>query len=680
MKLTLRIKLVSSFLAVIIITGSIAMFIGFHFIEKGIVREAQSKVTLDLNSAVQIYDQRLREIRKGIRYTAMRELGVIKALKEKNLPLLMESMRKAREESRMDFITITDKEGRVVLRGHNQAVSGDSQAGDEFIRRVIKTREPVAGTQLVSHEELAQESEKLAQQARIRLVPTPRGKYYQEQENTSGMVLKAAEPLWGESGEFVGVLYGGVLINNNFEIVDTIKGVVYKNMKYRSKDIGTATIFQDGFRISTNVTLHNGERAVGTIISKEVYERVMGQGKIWTDRAFVVNDWYLTAYAPIRDISDRIIGILYVGMLEDKYNDMKRNSLWMFFGVIITGIILSVVVSYVIAHFIVKPIQKLKLGVEALAKGDFDYTINVRTRDEIGSLEESFNKVRQELKQTYTKLKGKIEAADEDLKKAYKELSEKQELLVQKERLASMGQLSAGVAHEINNPIGTIVLYSHTLLKQFPEGGQVRDDLKVIVNEAMRCKDIVRDLLNFARQSRVSKEPTDFTELIGKVFTILKPEAETKQVILRARHNDTLPAIMMDKAQIEQVFVNLIKNSVDAVPRGGDVTVVSRLRDNGDALEVQVIDNGCGIEPENLSKLFTPFFTTKDMGKGTGLGLAIAYGVIKMHSGNITVDSEPGKGTTFTIYLPVNGIQNSTSINGNERYSASKTGKEEQYV
>ena len=679
MRLTLRLKLVVSFLIVIIITGSIATFIGSHLIDKGIVREAQSKVTLDLNSARQIYTLRLRDIEKGMVFTAMREFGVKKALQEKNIELLKESLYKTRKEGGMDICAITDKNGNVILRAHNPEVFGDSQAQDELVKKAILHKRSVAGTEIVTREELLKESKFLAEKAQIKLVPTPRGKEGYGVENTSGMMLKAAVPILDDTGELIGVLYGGVLLNSNYEIVDKIKHVVYEKMKYKGKDIGTATIFQDGFRISTNVVLHNGERAIGTIVSKEVYERVVEQGKVWTDRAFVVNDWYLTAYSPIKNIDGDVIGMLYVGMLESKYNDMKRQSLLMFFGVIITGIILSLVVSYILANLIVKPIQELKGGVEALAKGDFDFEINVHSQDEIGGLEESFNKVRQELKQTYNKLQGKIEAADEDLKKAYKELREKQELLVQKERLASIGQLSAGVAHEINNPIGTIVLFSHTLLKQFPEGDQRREDLEVIVNEAMRCKDIIHDLLNFARQSRVSKESTDFVEFINDILSIMKPDAERAGVKLEAQFDEPLPLMMIDKTQIQQVFVNLIKNSIDATSSEGKIKIFTKVCLDGKSIEVNVIDNGCGIKYENLSKLFTPFFTTKDMGKGTGLGLAIAYGVIKMHAGNITVDSELGKGTTFTIHLPINGNEKNDNKNLDTIYTHLKRGKEADY-
>ena len=241
------------------------------------------------------------------------------------------------------------------------------------------------------------------------------------------------------------------------------------------------------------------------------------------------------------------------------------------------------------------------------------------------------------------------------LEQSHAELSSAQRRLLETERLASMGQLSAGVAHEINNPLGTILLYSHVLLKQLREGDPKQDDLRMIMAEATRCKEIVRGLLDFARQSRLSKAPTDLATVIGEVLSAAAPRAEQAGVRLTSDVPDDLPAMMIDGAQIRQALLNLVHNGIDAVSDGGEVRIAARLCPSGESVEIAVSDNGCGIPKENLPRLFTPFFTTKETGKGTGLGLAIAYGVVKMHSGNITVDSELGKGTTFTVCLPVRG-------------------------
>lgn len=246
-----------------------------------------------------------------------------------------------------------------------------------------------------------------------------------------------------------------------------------------------------------------------------------------------------------------------------------------------------------------------------------------------------------------------LEVKCQELKKSNEDLESTQERLVLTERLASLGQLSAGVAHELNNPLGTILLFSHVLLKQIEQEDPRQKNLQMIVSEATRCRNIVRSLLDFARQSRVSKAPTNLVDLIKDVILIHDTTANAANVRLVPEFRDGLPLMMIDGTQVKQMLVNLVQNSIDAISGTGEVKIRARLINHGDSVEIAVVDNGCGIPKENLSKIFTPFFTTKKMGKGTGLGLAIAYGVVKMHSGDISVQSEEGKGTTVLITLPV---------------------------
>lgn len=251
-----------------------------------------------------------------------------------------------------------------------------------------------------------------------------------------------------------------------------------------------------------------------------------------------------------------------------------------------------------------------------------------------------------------------LEATCQRLQQSHEELASAQNRLVQTERLASMGQLSAAVAHEVNNPLGTVLLYSHMLMKQVQDQDPVREDLQMIVSEASRCKEIIRGLLDFARQSRVSKAPTDLTAVIDEVTLIMAPKAELAQVSLTSEVEDGLPTMEIDRTQIKQMLVNLVQNGVDATSPGGKVKINAHLSERGDAANIEVSDNGCGIPAQHLGELFTPFFTTKEMGKGTGLGLAIAYGIVKMHSGDISAESEEGKGSTFCVRLPVRQEEN----------------------
>ena len=230
-----------------------------------------------------------------------------------------------------------------------------------------------------------------------------------------------------------------------------------------------------------------------------------------------------------------------------------------------------------------------------------------------------------------------------------------QDRLVKTERLASMGQISAGVAHEINNPLSTILLYSHMLLKAHREGDAESEDIQMIVNEANRCRSIMRGLLDFARQSRVVKTPTDLGLIAHDIADSMNMKLGHSATRVKVEVQERMPLVNADGEQIRQMLVNLVQNGIDAIDgtAGGEVAVSVGLSDSGDLAVLRVKDTGSGIPQETLKDIFTPFYTTKQLGKGSGMGLSIVYGVVKMHAGDITVDSEVGKGTTFHVRIPV---------------------------
>ena len=249
-----------------------------------------------------------------------------------------------------------------------------------------------------------------------------------------------------------------------------------------------------------------------------------------------------------------------------------------------------------------------------------------------------------------------VEELEATLKVLQRSHDAAQDRLCKTERLASMGQISAGVAHEINNPLSTILLYSHMLLKAHREGDSEAEDIQMIVNEANRCRTIMRGLLDFARQSRVVKAPADFGSLLRDLVDSMLMKLGDGRVRVRCEIEDGFPPVLVDSEQVRQMLVNLVQNAIDAVEaagRDGVVTVSAGLSESHDLAVLRVKDTGCGMPPEVLSEIFTPFYTTKQLGKGTGMGLSIVYGVVKMHAGDISVDSEEGKGTTFTVRFPV---------------------------
>ncbi len=249
-----------------------------------------------------------------------------------------------------------------------------------------------------------------------------------------------------------------------------------------------------------------------------------------------------------------------------------------------------------------------------------------------------------------------IEQLQENLNKLEKfsrDLAEAQEELVHAERLASMGQLAAGVAHEINNPLGTILIYASLMLRDLPPGDARREDLQLMVGETTRCRDIVAGLLNFARQGRLVTRETDLSALVEETLAQVERQQTFEKMDIVRDYAPDLPHLVIDGAQVRQVFLNLVVNAAEAMPEGGTLTVKTWLADDGQTARVSFTDTGRGIPEENLGRLFTPFFTTKQLGKGTGLGLPIAYGIVKMHRGQIEVQSKVGLGTTFTISLPL---------------------------
>jgi two-component system NtrC family sensor kinase len=283
---------------------------------------------------------------------------------------------------------------------------------------------------------------------------------------------------------------------------------------------------------------------------------------------------------------------------------------------------------------VTRPLSDLVDAHRRLADGDMDARVTPqRGRGELATLSRSFNSMAETLKTT-------------------------QEQLVQKEKLASVGQLAAGVAHEINNPLGTIMLLADVMYNEAPEGDQRREDLNMITEQARRCKGIVFDLLSFARENRVMAQETDVNRLVESVVAEQtraegQPTPQYKDVYVALDLDPRLPVIQADPDQVRQCLLNLMSNAVDAMETGGGTLTISTRAPDSQHVELVVSDTGEGMSEETISKLFTPFYTTKPPGKGTGLGLSIIYGIVKMHRGDISVQSALGQGTTFSILLPV---------------------------
>jgi two-component system NtrC family sensor kinase len=627
-------KLILSYLLIIAITVLVFSIIGAHLVGSLIVSEAQAAVRNDLNAAREILMGRLTQINDITRLTADKYL-VKTALLVHNRDVIASELSRVRDIEGLDILTLADSAGRVLYRSSNPDAYGDVLGHQDVVTAAMAQRAPVAAITIMGAADLQKESPRLADQAYFRLIDTPRAEPRSDTEQTGAMLLMAAAPILNGGGQWIGLLYAGQLLNRNFQIVDKIKQTVFQDVKHGGRDIGTTTIFQDDVRISTNVLNTDGSRAVGTRAAADVYDQVVRQGQPWIGRAYVVNDWYITAYEPIKDINGASIGMLYVGVLEKKYTDIRRRTVAGFLSMSLVGTLIAMAASFAISRRVSATVKELATASREVASGNLDARVDIRTGDELETLANAFNT-----------MASSIKARDQQLKDyATSKIQES-------ERLAVTGQLAAGVAHELNNPLQGIVTYSHLILERLPADSPMRASVQKIVNQADRCREIVRRLLDFSRPRKPQVRAVNINTVLLDCLGLIENQALFQNVRIVRRLQQDLPAVLADPFQMQQVFMNLLINAAEAMDGVGQLDVITRTHPFSDVVEVEFTDTGHGIAPDDLQRIFDPFFTTKSLAHGTGLGLAISLGIVQEHHGTITVHSELGKGSTFVVTLP----------------------------
>ncbi len=641
----LQLVLVISFSLIAASTFAIGSWVITQTINDYLSNAMNERVARDMHLAAAVYDLKLREI-EGIAARISKDSLIInnleKAAQGEAVSTIIDQQIAGELSSPglqgNHVILVLDNDGNVVA-GQLQSATGDRQKllsganwkSLDLVKEVLASGNPIVATGVIPADLLAQEG--LAKQANIQILDTPKAspELFDAREGNAGLALVSVTPIKDEKGALLGLTLAFHLLNNDFTIVDRIKDVA---------GIDTATIFFGDLRVSTNVMTLEGLRAIGTRLSQEVSDVVLRNGEEFVGPAFVVNADYITRYDPLRDHLGRVIGIIYVGAKQASFQRLLNNFNQRILLVALGTILLTIIITVPVSQRITSPLNQLKVLADAnrhVAGGDMSIRVPARASGEVGLLEKSFNSMLDTLQIT-------------------------QDQLVQSEKLASLGQLAAGVAHELNNPLGTILLYSDILLKELSPELPIKADLEVIVNETKRCKGIVSALLEFARQNQVVAQPTNLNAVIRDVVGRELKQQQNVPIEVIDLLDPDLPAIQADTSQLYQVVVNLVENAIDAMPEGGKLTLGTHLGPAG-MVTFELEDTGVGISADNYPKLFTPFFTTKPMGKGTGLGLAIVYGIIKLHRGQINIRSEVGIGTRVTIQLPIKlrGIANSDS-------------------
>jgi two-component system NtrC family sensor kinase len=629
--MSIRFKLTTIAIAVILVVNSFLSFVTVEYLGHIWLREIQTRVQRNLSSARAAYQNRVELIATFLQGTVLGG-SLQAALERTDQPQIQAILRGLQGFGMTDFVLLVSPSGKVIYRGRDVRV-GDDLSSDALVRRVIAERRAVGGTIIVPRRRLEVEGNDLAGRACFELVASPTARPTGDRVRSNGMVIAAAVPLVDAQGRLLAILYGGSVLARRYQIVDAIQQQVFPQEFYQGKEIGAVTIFQGDLRIATNITLQGGARAVGTRLSAAVAEEVLDRGGTWAKPAFAVNDWYITAYEPIRDPAGRIIGVLSMGVLQAPFFHQLNVVIAVFLTLVVAATLANLVLLFLANELVLLPIRRVAVMAQKVIGGDLSARVGIRPPGEMGLLCRAVDSMAQAVAERQEMLQ---QATRQEIGRS--------------EHLASVGRLAAGVAHEINNPLTGVLAFADMLRQKENMDEQDKQDLDLIVRETKRAREIVRGLLDFARETPSVKKNLNVNDVLRETLRLLGNREAFQNIYLVDALAADLPLVNGDKNQLQQVFLNLSLNACEAMPGGG--TLMLSTSSAGDKVLVEVTDTGCGIKREQWDQIFQPFFTTKPVGKGTGLGLSVSYGIVQQHDGTLEVKSEVGKGSTFTITLP----------------------------
>ncbi|MGR6429893.1 sensor histidine kinase [Rhizobium sp. PAMB 3174] len=563
------------------------------------------------------------------------------------LAALLEARRK---DMGLDFLILTDAGGGNA-RSDRWPVVASALAGKASTM-----------VDIFSEDDLAAISPELQRKAHIELISTANAVPTERKAETRGMVIHSASPVILPDGRHA-ALEGGMLLNRNLDFIDTINDLVYQKASLSEGSQGTATLFLDDVRISTNVRLFEGERALGTRVSAAVRDEVLDHGTIWLGSAFVVNDWYISAYEPIVDSFGKRVGMLYVGFLEAPFRQTKYITVAILVGAFLLAAAISVPVFMRWARGIFLPLERMTATIAKVEEGDLAARTGLeRGEDEISRvamhLDELLDDIQsrdRQLRAWNEELNSRVEERTRELRLANDQLEAATKQLIVSEKLAAIGEITAGVAHEINNPVavmqGNLDVIRSVLGSQIDD---VRTEINLVDEQIHRIHLIVTKLLQFARPEEYAGavERHSPAEVVADCLPLVQHLLNKAEIEVRQDHRSTR-LILMNRTELQQVLVNLIVNAIHAMPDGGVLTLrdFDCSEEGWPGVTIEVEDTGIGMDEATQARIFDPFFSTKKS-EGTGLGLSISQTLIARQGGHLSLASEPGKGTTFTIVLP----------------------------
>jgi len=552
-------------------------------------------------------------------------------------------------------------------------------AADPDLRLMLhQTQQHVfSGLMVLPAKRLARINSSLVAQAEITLTPTLHAKQPKKSTETRGLLSRTLLPIADQYGNVFWYLDGGMLFNHNTIIVDHIRDLVYGKGTLPERSIGTVTIFLDNIRVSTNVPMElfpkdsqKPNRALGTLVSDEVYQQVLIEGQTWINRAFVLNDWYISGYQPLEDVRGERVGMVYAGFSESPFLHNYLLNILELGTILVLVLLVSGFLVYRGANSLLQPIEYIHQVVTAVQSGRNIRIgkLDLNNDNELAHLAEQFDSMLDQLQRRNTQIQAAAEQLEIKVKQRTRSLQDKTEELernvallhatrqqmVTNEKLTALGELIAGIAHEINNPTAVILGNMELLKAELGDNAMVvEEEIELVIQQVGRITTIIHSLLQYSRPGEfnapIALQPV--TPIVEEMLLLARHSIEQQAVKLIKEFTAT-GSVEVNHPQLLQVLINLMVNAAHAIENKGRIWVRTYdwlENDQPIGVKIEVEDEGVGISKQDLSRIFDPFYTTRK--DGTGLGLSLSYGIIKRLGGTIEVNSTLGKGTLFTIGL-----------------------------
>ncbi|MGL4474296.1 MAG: sensor histidine kinase [Shewanella sp.] len=562
----------------------------------------------------------------------------------------------------------------------------EAQADPDLRQMLPKTEQNQAfsGLMVMSNQALGRLSPELAKQAIIDIQATHHANPPDVSKLSRGLVSRSVLPVADSQGNVFWYLDGGILLNRNTNIVDDIRDLVYEEGTLPARSIGAVTIFLGNVRIATNVPLNfyprEGQdpgRALGSLVSQEVEQEVLATGNTWVDRAFVVDDWFVSAYAPLRDVRGKRIGMIYTGFSESPFVHNYLLNILELGSILMLVLLVSGLLVYRGAYSLLQPIERIHHVVKGVQSGRNMRIgpLELERDNELSNLAAQFDLMLDQLQARNLEIQAAAEQLEMkveqrtfslqektlELERSVKLLNETRQQLVTNEKLTALGELTAGIAHEINNPTAVILGNMELIRYELGDASNlVEEEIDLIIQQVERISTIIRSLLQYSRPGEFNAplEMHDLSPILEETMVLVRHSISQQEVVLIKEFNAKCP-VEINRPQLLQVLINLVINATHAMAGKGRIWIrtydwyqANQSFENGHSpigARIEVEDEGCGIADSVLNRIFDPFYTTRK--DGTGLGLSLSYGIIKRLGGTIEVSSTLGQGTKFIIGL-----------------------------